>query len=72
MSTAFLTDDELADLTGLRQAAAQIRWLRKNKVKVYERADGKPRVPRWAVESREDRPQVGQVSPNFEALRAAR
>ncbi len=44
MSDLFLTPDQLHDLTGYVQAAAQIRWLRKNGIAHYVRADGRPMV----------------------------
>lgn len=42
----FLTDTQLQDLTGLRQGKAQIRWLQRNGVKHFVRADGRPVVVR--------------------------
>lgn len=72
MSTEFLTPADLEELTGLRQGAAQIRWLRKAGVKVYKRADGKPRVL-WAdLKERRESRQRGPAQPNFEALHAPR
>lgn len=67
--TIFLTSEELADLTGYVQSAAQVRWLRRNRVHHFIRADGRPRVPRESI--------VGRVShverdeePDFSALEA--
>lgn len=68
----FLTDEELVELTGLRQGAAQIRWLHKFGVAHYVRADGRPRVTRAAVEG--SGPAVKSVDdekPNFAALHEA-
>lgn len=62
----FLTDDEIYDLTGYRQPAAQVRWLQKNGVQHYVRSDGKPRVLPSALEEREQ----PSARPNFEALTA--
>lgn len=68
----FLTDAELVDLTGLSQAAAQIKWLRKYGIKVYRRVDGKPRVPRAAFVPQSRPASAAPVQPNFEVLRGAR
>jgi len=71
MSDSFLTADELEDLTGLVQPAAQVRWLLKNDVHHYVRADGRVRVPRKAIDepgTHLERPS----QPNFGALRAPR
>jgi hypothetical protein len=61
----FLTADELQTLTGYRRGSAQIRWLVRQGVAHYVRADGKPAVAREAVTGRLDRP-----GPKWEALRA--
>jgi len=65
-----LTDDELHDLTGLKQGAAQIRWLRKNGIRAFIRADGKPRVLR-AYLNREQHSRQNNNEPNFGALRGS-
>jgi Domain of unknown function (DUF4224) len=62
----FLTLDQLYELTGLTQAAAQVRWLRKNGIRHYIRADGRPSVPADAF-AKPDAPQKRQ--PNFDAVR---
>lgn len=62
----FLTPEQLEDLTGLTQPAAQLRWLRKNGITVYERADGKPRVPVAAINRQSPAPEHSQ--PDFGAL----
>lgn len=63
----FLTSEQLQELTGYRQAAAQVRWLRKNGVAHYVRSDGKPKVHEDAV-----RPKgisaAAPKGPNFAAL----
>ncbi len=66
----FLTPEQLVDLTGLTQPAAQLRWLRKNGITAYERADGRPRVPE-AQFKKEKPPQGGVSQPDFGALREA-
>jgi hypothetical protein len=40
----FLTPEQLETLTGLRQPAAQRRWLARQGIRYRERADGKPVV----------------------------
>lgn len=42
----FLTPHELADFTGLRQKAAQCRWLTRNGIPFRKRADGRAVVSR--------------------------
>lgn len=64
----FITRDDIKSLTGYVQPAAQIRWLRKNGITHFVRADGKPVVPTNAFERAEVDPAVN--SPNFAALRA--
>lgn len=47
----FLTPDELLQLTGYRQRAAQIRWLRRNRVRFYlQGITEKPVVTKAEVE----------------------
>jgi hypothetical protein len=48
----FLSQTELRDLTGLRRASAQIRWLSSNGLRFAVGADGRPRVLRAEVEGR--------------------
>jgi hypothetical protein len=64
----FLTPEQVADLTGYVQPAAQIRWLRKNGVQHYVRCDGRPRVPVSAIGPA--RQAEGPKGPNFDAIRA--
>jgi hypothetical protein len=45
----FLTDAELAELTGLKRPSAQIRWLRDQKWPHVPGGDGKPKVLRAVV-----------------------
>lgn len=61
----FLTPQQLYELTALTQGAAQIRWLRKNGIDHFVRADGKPRVLPAALLGRE----LPRPKPRFEALR---
>lgn len=65
----FLEASELLDLTGYRQPAAQVRWLRKNGVTHYVRADGQVRVPRSFFAERPIKP-VRTAEPDYAALTA--
>lgn len=65
----FLTVDQVRELTGLAQWAAQIRWLRRNGIQHYVRADGRPVVPVSSVSRTET--QAARVEPDFAALRRA-
>jgi hypothetical protein len=70
MADLYLSANELADLTGLSQGAAQIRWLQKNGVRHFVRADGKPRVPRQAVTDADGiTARCADIQPNFDAVR---
>jgi Domain of unknown function (DUF4224) len=62
----FLTPDQLHELTGYTRKSAQVRWLRKNGIQHYVRADGRPSVP-VDVFTKPDAPQKRQ--PNFDAVR---
>jgi hypothetical protein len=66
----FLNPDQLAELTGLRQSAAQLRWLRKNGITHYVRADGRPIVVRSAIESSSNTfiSSSNTLGPDFDAL----
>lgn len=72
MNPEFLTHADVVELTSLTQGAAQIRWLRKERIKVFVRADGKPRVLWSDLKDRKDGRHRGPVQPNFEALHAPR
>lgn len=61
----FLSADQLHELTGLTQSAAQVRWLRKNGIRHYIRADGRPSVPADAFTKPAAPPKR---EPNFEGL----
>lgn len=67
----FLTHEQLVDLTGLSQGAAQIRWLKAHGITHWVRVDGKPRVPMAAVEGRSSASPAELTQPDFGALRAA-
>ena len=71
MDPIFLAPEQLEELTGYVQPAAQIRWLRTNGVQHYVRADGRPVVPLSALDSREP-PAKARVGPDFDAIRATR
>lgn len=65
----FMTQDEVEDMTGLVQGAAQIRWLERNglrrDVDFKVRSDGKPRVLASAIQPKAPPPSR---RPNFSAL----
>lgn len=65
----FLEPRELEDLTGYVQAAAQVRWLRKNGVTHYVRADGQVRVPRSFFADPKTKAVIA-IEPNYAALQA--
>jgi hypothetical protein len=67
----FLTPEQLQELTGYVQPAAQIRWLRKSGIQHYVRADGHPAVPLAALDPRES-PAKARFEPDFEAIRPSR
>lgn len=61
-----LTRDELRELTGYRQHAAQLRWLaRRLKINPPRRADGMPVVSRAQVESALAGQSKGSTGPNW-------
>lgn len=70
----FLTDEELAELTGYRQPARQKRWLDAQGIRFFEGADGRPRVLSDAITrillggKRQER----NIRPHLERLEAAR
>lgn len=49
INTEFLTPDEIAALTGLKQAGAQMRWLTANDIKFLVSHKSKPMVNRYAL-----------------------
>jgi hypothetical protein len=68
----WLTPDELVELTGYKQPAAQIRWLRTNGIDHTVNAAGKPKVKRTYGEVGAGSPMRGvrpPATPDFEALR---
>lgn len=72
----FLTHHEISDLTGLRQCAAQRRWLDANEWVYQIDSQGRPKVARAFFERKmtesvvvEPQPQ-SQWNVNVEALRA--
>lgn len=67
----FLSSDELRDLTDLKIAKAQMRWLDKNNYPYEISASGKPKVLRSFLFDRfnniSSNPQVS--APNFDAIK---
>lgn len=66
MSALFLTAEQLEELTGYRQPAAQIRWLQRQGITHWVRADGHPSVPESALAG--ERTEL-RARPNFAAIR---
>jgi len=64
----FLTDKEIAELTGYKKPAYQVRWLQQNHWPLEVSADGNPKVLRSVVLARMG--DSGKVS-NEPALRFA-
>lgn len=52
MSTMFLTEDEVAELSGYVSTRHQIQWLRENGWAFERDKDGKPKLLRAAVVAR--------------------
>ena len=71
----FLTDEQLADLTGYARPSAQVRWLQSNGITHYVRADRRPRVPVTAILAplgAEAEPSRTASGPNLDAVRGRR
>lgn len=65
----FLTKDEVHDLTGYTQPAAQRRWLVKNGYSFDVRGDGRPAVLRQQLQERHKAKARQRASgPNLAAL----
>lgn len=64
----FLTADELRDLTGYVQQAAQARWLADNGYQFDLRSDGRPNVLRQQVVERQCRRTESKPVPNLAFL----
>lgn len=66
----FLTPDELRDLTGRRQAARQIEWLRRYGWRFAVSAAGAPRVARAYFDKRMAGTETAEPSnqPDFAAI----
>jgi hypothetical protein len=61
--STFLSDADVATLTGRKQPAAQRRWLARNGLRFFVRADGRPAVPADQVGSTDPRPMVAKWEP---------
>lgn len=62
-----LSPDDLAELTGLTQPAAQRRWLDRHRIAYTLRADGAPRTTWGAVEAALGVREAG-AEPNLAGL----
>ena len=67
----FLSSDELRDLTDLKIAKAQMKWLDKNNYPYEVSASGKPKVLRSFLFDRfqKNKPHSPTTEPNFDAIR---
>jgi len=63
----FLRREEVEELTGYRMPSRQIRWLREQGIPHWVAADGRPRVPRAAIEGAARRFEP-EVEPDFSVL----
>jgi hypothetical protein len=62
MSAAFLSADEVRELTGYKLAAKQIEWLIRNAIPHYVNALGRPVVPKNLLAERSvAHPELGTV-----------
>jgi hypothetical protein len=61
----FLTPDEIRELTGYRQHAAQIRWLQREGIRHWVNANGRPVVPLSSINPRGGEPRK---EPRFGAM----
>lgn len=62
----FLTPAEVHELTGCVQPAAQRRWLTRNGIQFFVRADGRPSVPKEQITP------MRPTGPDLTALAAIR
>ncbi|WP_047540631.1 DUF4224 domain-containing protein [Methylotenera versatilis] len=71
LSLLFLTQDELKELTDLKNPSAQIRWLINHSYPFETGASGKPKVLRSLLVERLRSSPSDKVSnePNFDAIR---
>ncbi|WP_366518047.1 DUF4224 domain-containing protein [Nevskia soli] len=66
---ALLSDQELVELTGVEQSAAQLRVLRPHGIWPVVRRDGRPRVTRSAVSRAMLAKGTQYAEPDFSSLR---
>lgn len=69
LNPMFLNDEQLIELTGYVQPAAQIRWLRRNGLAHYVRADGHPKVAISTLQVSSPVLQKTSLEPDLEAVR---
>lgn len=71
LTLIFLSNDELKDLTDLKIAKAQIRWLKNHSFPFEIGASGKPKVLRSFVINRlQETTKTAFINePNFDAIR---
>jgi hypothetical protein len=70
--TMFLDADEMADLTGYKQASKQIAQLKQQKIPFHINAAGHPKVARAILEGQRatvEKPKAATWSPSWAANR---
>ncbi|WGL95958.1 DUF4224 domain-containing protein [Arsenophonus nasoniae] len=68
MQSIYLSDDELARMTGYKQKRAQIKWLEKNQLPHLVNKLGKPVVFRDLLFNKQKIIDKNEVKPDFGAL----
>ena len=68
---AWLSDDELKELTGYVQPARQVRWLEQNRIKHYISRLKKVRVPPEAIAGIKIAQSEKRTEPDFTKVRKA-
>lgn len=53
--TIFLSEEDVAKLTGRKQKPAQVDWLRLNGIQFYINAEGRAIVPKSAIEGSKEK-----------------
>lgn len=66
----WLSDDELADLTGYVQPSRQLRWLEENRIRHYVNRLNRARVPRDAILAFRGKTEK-RTEPDFTKIRKA-
>lgn len=66
----FLDAEQLVQLTGYVQKSSQVRWLQRNGIRHFVRADGRAIVPVSSINPTAEQPApAARIEPNLEAVR---